>query len=275
MYRFLLGPRWIALTLAVIALVAAFGLLARWQYDRNVERGASNDVVEQNLDQPPKPVSRVLDDRSPAADTEWTPVTVTGRYDAGHELLVRYRYLNSAPGFEVLTPLRTADGRALLVDRGWVPAQNATTEAPDVPPPPAGEVTVTGRVRASEHGPANQVRPETGQVRFVDVGRIGATMPYPLYGGYVELAEQRPAVAAEGPTPLPAPELDPGPHLSYAVQWCLFSLIAIGGWIYLVYDEARGGARRRPRRRPAGPAGPDDPDENGPARRVQQLDGAH
>jgi cytochrome oxidase assembly protein ShyY1 len=32
--------------------------------------------------------------------------------------------------------------------------------------------------------------------------------------------------------------LDDGPHLSYAVQWVLFALVAIGGWWTFLRREA-------------------------------------
>ena len=53
------------------------------------------------------------------------PVTVTGRYDPAHEILARVRTLHDNVGFEVITPLVLADGTAVLVDRGWIPAAAA------------------------------------------------------------------------------------------------------------------------------------------------------
>jgi cytochrome oxidase assembly protein ShyY1 len=41
------------------------------------------------------------------------------------------------------------------------------------------------------------------------------------------------------PRPIPAPVLDEGPHLSYAVQWFIFTLCAAGGWFAVVRRQLR------------------------------------
>jgi cytochrome oxidase assembly protein ShyY1 len=231
--------------LAVALLVALFISLGNWQLSRLEARRAHNAVILANVDRTPLPAAEVLAPNRPvAASAEWQPITAHGRYDAEHELLVRYRPLEGEPGFEVLTPLVTAEGVALLVDRGWVPSGGSANEPSDVPAPPSGEVTVTGRLRQSERGPADQVRPDTGQVRFIDVPRIAKSLPYPTYGGYLDLVEQDPA-AGESPHLLPKPEIDEGPHLGYAIQWYLFALIAIIGLCLLAYDDAHGGRLRQ------------------------------
>ncbi|WP_245993285.1 hypothetical protein [Xylanimonas allomyrinae] len=63
-------------------------------------------------------------------------------------------------------------------------------------------------------------------------------------GTYGQLRSERTAVGAE-PLPvsllaLPAPDLDPGSHLSYTFQWCVFAAGAIGGYLVLWRRETRG-----------------------------------
>lgn len=45
--------------------------------------------------------------------------------------------------------------------------------------------------------------------------------------------------ATTAPVPPGPPELDPGPHLSYAVQWFSFAAIALIGWLVLLVQRAR------------------------------------
>jgi cytochrome oxidase assembly protein ShyY1 len=63
-------------------------------------------------------------------------------------------------------------------------------------------------------------------------------MTGPLYGGWLELVDQDPP--ADGSLALvPPPELESGPHLSYAIQWFAFAVIGIGGFILLIRAEAK------------------------------------
>ncbi|REF34977.1 SURF1 family protein [Thermasporomyces composti] len=249
MYRFLLRPRWIALVLGVAVLVTVFVQLGDWQLDRRAQRQAHNALVTVNSERPPRPVEQVLaPGRAVQPAQEWTRVLVRGRYDADHQVLVRYRPLDGAPGFHVLTPLVPRNGPAVLVDRGWIPRPGGS-EAATAPAPPSGEVTVVGRVRRSEEAPDGQGRPQAGQVRFIDTDQLAADLPYPVVDGYVELVEQRPA-AQDTPRPVPPPTLSEGPHLAYGLQWYLFAVIAVVGLGLLIYDEAHGGRLRERLRGP-------------------------
>ena len=55
-------------------------------------------------------------------------------------------------------------------------------------------------------------------------------IPYPLLPAWVQLETQQPSQAGPEPELLALPVLDDGPHLSYAVQWFIFSTIAIIGF---------------------------------------------
>ncbi|MEQ7005337.1 SURF1 family protein [Actinopolymorpha sp. B17G11] len=262
MYRFLLRPRWIALVIIVALLVAVFVQLGRWQLHRLDDRRAHNAVITTNSSAAAKPLDTVLAPGRPvAAGQEWTRVSARGRYDGSHQILVRYRSQGGEPGFNVLSPLVTSRGAAVLVNRGWVP-RTASVQAPEPPAVPTGEVRVLGRVRPSEAADPGSGAPRDGQVRFIDVEQIAAHLPYPVVGGYLELIEPPGAGQASESSPrvLPPPELSEGPHLSYAVQWFLFALIAVLGVGFLAYDEAHDGrlrtrirtAERGPRPVPAG-----------------------
>ena len=243
MYRFLLERRWLAFHLLTVVLCVACVAAGLWQLDRREQRRALNTVIETNVDREPVAVSTVLApdvtpaDAAAAEEHTWRKVTATGSYDARAQLLVRNRtYAGRGVGYEVLTPLVTTDGTALIVNRGWVGAAATARTVPEVPAPPAGEVTVTGRVRASQPTP-DRADPPAGQLIAVDLDRVADAVAYPLYGGYVELVAQRPA-PTQAPLPMPAPQVKSGPHLAYSVQWFLFAGIGVVGWVILVRREA-------------------------------------
>jgi cytochrome oxidase assembly protein ShyY1 len=153
-----------------------------------------------------------------------------------HQLLARLRPFEGQVGYDVVTPLVTGDGRAVLVNRGWVPSAQDGSAAHVVPPPTDASVTITGRLRPSEPS-ATGAAPPAGQITRIDVGSIATTLPYDVYGGYLELVEQRPP-PGKGLAPIPAPEPSEGPHLLYAVQWFLFAAMALGGYAVLARREA-------------------------------------
>ena len=137
-----------------------------------------------------------------------------------------------------MTPLVTADGSVVAVNRGWIAAgADARTQA-DVPAAPSGTVTVAGRVRLSEPAPPRPSDLPAGQVTDLDVRRI--TVAGPVYPGYLELvSSDPPETGSPAITSIPLPALDDGPHLSYAVQWIAFAVIAVGGFFVIVRGEAR------------------------------------
>ena len=250
MYRFLLRPRWLIGHVVVLALVVGMVGLGVWQLQRKDERQAANARVRARgaVTVPLDEVVRATDAQLPA-DAPFRRVTVRGTFDPAHEALVRFRIRDGLPGYEVLPPLRTSTGAAVLVDRGWLPLDigDAPTAAPYAPP--NGEVTVTGLLLANES--EGRFRPDQRAdgplvIGSVHVPGLQARVPYDLYPGFVQL--QEPDDPVHFPAPLPDPDLGAGPHLSYALQWFAFSTIALAGWVLLM----RSSVTRR-RTRPPGP----------------------
>lgn len=243
MYRFLLTSRWVALHIVVLLVIPAFVFLGRWQFGRFEERSANSHRVTSNIEAKAVPLDQLARPGQPVKEDErYRTVTAKGTYDAANALVVRRRPQDGRPGFYVLTPLVTGEGQAVLVNRGWVKAGASADAPPEVPAPPTGQVTVTGRLRLSETEESSGIKERAGlpagQVLLIDAGKIGKALPYQLVGGYVELTDQQPKLA-RAPEPVPAPDVGSGGglNLAYGVQWWLFIGIAIGGWILLIRRE--------------------------------------
>lgn len=223
-------------TLAVVFATACV-LLGRWQLQRYEDKNARNELITRNYDAAPVPLAEVVATPAAAFDTsdQWRRVRVSGRYDANGTTLVRNRpHRGSAAdaeyGYEVLVPLRLADGSALLVDRGWLPSGSGSGDpgqSPDaVPAPPPGPVEVVVRLRPSE--PARPGTLPTGQSGSIAVPAIAARLGYPVYPAYGVLAQEDPP-ADPAPARLDEPVRDGGEGInaSYAVQWVLFAILGL------------------------------------------------
>ena len=246
MFRFVLSWRWLGFAVVVLALSLLFVRLGIWQFHRLDERHRSNAVVEHNLAAEPVDVTALLSPGAPVPDDlQWRRVFVTGTFDAARQVLLKYQTRSGEPGVDVITPLMTGTGTAVLVDRGWLATANSGQVHPDVPAPPAGPTTVSGWLMADQSGSANEVAVDDGSVRLVSSVGISPELPYPIYDGYVSMTAARPPSASPLRAPDP-PELNSGPHLFYGLQWFFFAALAVFGWFYFAWTEAV--ARRRPAR---------------------------
>ena len=249
--------RVLALVLLGLVLGGACGAAGVWQWHRFGQKKTADDELRAAARQPVAPVDEVLVAGQGVDDTiRFRTVTAIGRYDGTRQLLVRQRQVNDTPGFLVLTPLLTASGRTLYVDRGFVPVTGAATLTPAVPDPPAGQVQVTARVLPSEEGGLGTGLPDR-QIERIDVPDLAARDGVQAYPAYVEMISSTPA--QQGLVALPAADLtNPAggayvaQHLAYVVQWFLFSAFALAGPVVLLLLDRR--ARRRepgPRPEPA------------------------
>jgi surfeit locus 1 family protein len=234
----LLRPRWILSHLLVVGLVALAVNLGFWQLRRLDERREYNALVRARQDQPVVDV----DDVDPGA-ADYRRVTATGRYDADHEVIVRGRSSNGQPGVWVMTPLATGDGHGILVNRGFLPSRGVPEAVPAHARAAAGPVTVTGMLRPSQTTGRLAVSGDgTGaplSVARADVAWMDGRLSYDLHPSWLALEEQRPAPTSALPVPVDAPELGEGPHLSYAVQWFVFSAIGVVGYPLILRRQRR------------------------------------
>ena len=231
MYRFLLRPKWIGFHLLVVAGIVVMVNLGFWQLRRLDQRRDFNARVEARGELPPEPLDDVLASGPPDA-IEWRTVTVTGRYLGDEQFLVVNRSQGGRAGENVATPLDLGDGRTLIVNRGFVPL------SVDVPPAPDGVVDVVGRIRQSQTRRTGQLSDPTEgdltEVQRLDIPRLEQQLPGDVVPVYVDLLTSDPPEAAGLPGPVVRPPLGEGPHLSYAVQWFIFSVCAAVGWVLAV-----------------------------------------
>ena len=250
MYRFLLRPRWIVFTVIVVVAIVVMVNLGFWQLRRLDERQAFNETVAERFDQTAIGVDELIAPDADVADdelasVEWRPVVASGRYLPDEELRVVNRSQGGRAGDNIVTPLLLDDGRVLLVARGFVPLDGEPS------PAPGGDVVIEGRLRRSEVRRTGALSDEDeGDLTVaqrVDIPRLAAQLPGDVVPMYVELTQSEPPESGDLPEPIAEPSLGEGPHLSYAVQWFLFSAMAAIGWFLAVRRSSKGPAGRRVR----------------------------
>lgn len=239
MLRLALTRRWLgylALTITFSIVASFFGI---WQWDRREQAVSAIAKVDANYDQLPVPVSRFLGNNEGfSVDDEWLPVTFAGTYRSEDQVLVRTRPRAGQVGFEILVPLQLDQGIAVVVNRGWVPTGEARDFPDQIPPPPAGEVTVVGRLKPPEPTLRGRGAPQ-GQLSSIDIETYQRVVDQPLETSfYVQLvSEDPPAEVSAFPALKPVP--NEGPHLSYTLQWFVFVLLAVAAYGWLLRAEYR------------------------------------
>ena len=245
--------RWGIYLLVAVGFAIACAFLSQWQFDRNESRAEQIALVERNYDADPVPVSDLLGTAGVlhGAD-EWHPVLLRGEYLADEQLLVRNRPHGGTSAFEVLVPFRDESGLVLLVDRGWIsPGEDAVPK--EIPAPPQGESTVVVRLRPGESLPASGRSAPAGQVPTIHLPTIADRVdPALVTSAYGQLVSEDPNAGAQlgGFT---SPTDDPGPHLSYAIQWILFAIMGFAFIAYVIRIEivkAKEDAGELPKRQP-------------------------
>lgn len=232
--------RWTLTLVGAIALVGAmgFGALGVWQLERLHWKNALIAAVAERTQATPT---------DPSADGTWNAfdperdeyrrVAISGRLDHARETLVQ-AVTAYGGGFWVMTPLLLDDGRAVLVNRGFVlPDQRDPGARGDAGLEDA--TTVTGLLRQSE--------PDGGFLRSNDAAggrwfsrdvaaiaaQDGLSDVAPFYIDADRGAAD--AVPIGGLTVISFPNN----HLIYAITWFALAGMLLAGFAYVVWDRKR------------------------------------
>lgn len=247
-YRFALRPAWIVSHLFVLLLIVTMINLGFWQLRRLDQRKEFNATVREHAAAEPVTGSQLVrasDGANDVAAVEWRRVTVRGAYRRD-DVLVANRALDGEPGYWIVTPLVTVDSGTVAVVRGFVTRALVTTGPVPGTAASSEPVEVTGFVRVpgtSARFATDTANGELTQTNKVDVRALGQRWGVTLAPYWVQLSEQQPPQQGDALRPVPRPKLDNGPHLSYAIQWFIFSAIGIVGYPLILRRNAHGRSR--------------------------------
>ena len=230
---------WLLTTLLVFIGSAICVRLGIWQLDRLKQRRAFNAQVismraakmlnlNQNL---PADISSM----------EWRAVTVNGKYDFENQIALRNQYNGDQYGYHLITPLLFGNGTAVLVDRGWIPADGNAAPADWRKYDESGLITVTGQIRLGQAKPAfgGVADADTGHLDIwnnLNIVRISGQSPYPILPVYIQPNE----IENDSVPPIPfqpVVELTEGSHFGYALQWFAFATILFFGYPFFLRKQ--------------------------------------
>jgi surfeit locus 1 family protein len=220
-------PAWVP-TLAAFIAIALCVTAGNWQHRRMLEKEA---LLAKISAAKAAPTIQLPTDVRDWGSWRFRAVTLDGEFDARHQILIDNAQHAGRVGFNVVAPLMLADGRAVLVDRGFVPAGASRASLPS-PPLPAGHVTIDGRIdipsrRYLELG--THVTPKGPLWQHVDTNEFAQATGIPVlpiivrdigpHATGLELDEALPETGVEK-------------HVSYMLQWYTFAAMAAGLWLW-------------------------------------------
>ncbi len=228
------GRRWVrpglGLTLASAVALAALTGLGTWQLQRLQWKDALIAERQAQSTAPAMALPAVIGD--PAA-LAFRRVRVTGRFLHARELYLTGRSHKRQIGVHVVTPLLLEDGRALLVDRGWVPMEKRDP-ARRAEGQLDGSVTLEGLLRLGGWTGSAWLRPENRSAEntwiWVDPPAMTAAagLEQPVTALYLAAGPAaNPGGLPKGGQTVVAPRND---HLKYALTW-----FALAGALLVIF----------------------------------------
>lgn len=215
---------------ASIALLLSLGF---WQLDRLEQKEALIARVEAHIHGAPIVLPQ---DLSRLEELEFTKTSISGHFMHAKEMHFVARAHHMANGYNILTPFILTDGRAVLVNRGFVPRDKydpVTRPEGQV----EGVVTLEGVIRKPLKG--NNFTPENAPDKNVwfkeDTAQAGEYAGINLLPVVISLVGDPPA----GGLPIPVGDEFRlrNDHLGYALTW--FGLALVGAVMYVIFSLKR------------------------------------
>jgi surfeit locus 1 family protein len=266
--RAIFSKKWIIPTILVVLGMVLLVRLGFWQLDRLQQKRDFNAMMAERWRSDPYDLNEQALPADPAGmqDLEYRRVAAQGQWDYNHQILISNQTFQGTPGYVLVTPLVLGHNRAVLVARGWIPANQVDAdELAQFEEKPA--LPIVGLARKSQGLPQGAVSTPVATPKRewyrIDIPAIQGQMPYKLEPGYLEQMPEEERAYDSLPIRSEPIALDEGNHLSYAIQWFTFAVVLGFGYIMLVRHRTRLAAGLI---KPSGPVGPlpDKPDTNEP-----------
>jgi surfeit locus 1 family protein len=217
--------------ITVLIALAILISLGTWQVERlHWKEGLLADIAERRA-AAPVPLADIETMAAQGGDIEYRTVTATGRYINNKERHF-FATWRGQTGYYIYTPLQLADGRYILVNRGFVPYENKEPEM-RMQGQLTGEQTVTGLARAKLPGKPSSLVPDNDVAKNIfywkDLDVMASSVD-------LDKTDVLPFFVDADSTPNPAgfpiggvTQVDlPNDHLQYAFTWYGLAAALVG-----------------------------------------------
>lgn len=226
------GRGWVVLVAALLvaALTARLGL---WQLDRADQKNRAQQVLNERRALPPVTAGELAIRSGDAAAQYSRAITLEGRWQSALTVYLENRQMDARVGFYAVTPLLLGDGTAVLVQRGWLPRDQADRTRIVAAPAPAGRVTVQGRIAPAPGRVYDFAGAASGPIRQnLSIEAYARETALPLRPVSV-VEEDGPAAPQDGLLRhWTAPAADVHKHYGYAFQWFALSTLTIALYVW-------------------------------------------
>lgn len=213
-----ISPLVVLLYLLLMALLCRLGF---WQLSRSEQKKQLIEQQQVALSEPGLPLNHWVN-----IDPEvlrYRKVYLKGHFDAAHQFLIDNQIMDGKTGYFVMTPFWIAgQSRAVLINRGWLPASADRQQLPDVTISAdvdrvQGRINLFPAVGWKLKGAEIPTETWPAVVQVVDAAVLADKLGYALLDFQIELdADVEPGYRREWLVPMPIP---PEKHVAYAVQW--------------------------------------------------------
>ena len=230
---------WFVVALCCALLTARFGV---WQLSRAHTKIAWANTVAARYGMPAVAQDALAHDAASAEQQWYRQVVLSGEWVGARTVFLMNRTMDERSGFYVMTPLRLPDGSAVVVQRGWVPRDDADPMKAPAVVTPTGTVTVSGRAAP---WPSHWI-----DIGHGNGGPVRQNLERDAFQAESGLA-LRPITVAEAPTDANAHDgmrrdwpatlggVSVVTNYGYAVQWFAMSIAFFGLYAWIQFFRRR------------------------------------
>ena len=222
--RRLLRPSWIISHIFVVALLVSTVNLGFWQLRRFDERKANNAQIMETTGRESVAVNNLSIDKLDNTQS-YTPAIARGTFDEDRQVYLINRSRDGVPGVEVINSftLETDPVSYVVVNRGYLPRKVFNEGESEIWKPSSKVLEIEGFIMI----PFLDGKLQGDEINRIDIDLLSDEWGVSLLPIYLQQNQQ---TSNDWPVQMKPPELTEGSHLSYAVQWFIFTLIGLVGY---------------------------------------------